>query len=172
MITIRRFKSIDQQAVKGLVVGIMNAEFSDAKAAYPTQDIDEIQKTYGGLGEAFFVAQDGEHKIIGTVAIKKEDERVALLRRLFVAPTHRNQQLGIKLIDHALEFCYEVGYNEIIFKTTSQMRRAIDVCQKRGFIPRAKVQLGSIELCKYSLSLRNGVKNNSSSSSKKSSSKI
>jgi GNAT superfamily N-acetyltransferase len=158
MITIRRSTKEDDAAVVELISGIMNSEFHDAKHAYPTEDVECIEKAYGGIGEAFFVAMDNHsHKVVGSVAIKKEDNRVALLRRLFVAPTHRNLKIGKRLIDRALEFCREAGYQEVIFKTTSKMSGAIDLCRKNGFIQRAHIVLGPIELIKLSLCLREGV---------------
>ncbi len=157
MFTIRRFTPADGESVRVLISGIMDQEFRDAKAAYPTHDIDQIEQSYGGLGEAFFVAVNGP-KVVGSVAVKKEDDRVALLRRLFVDPTYRKQQLGVKLIDRALKFCDEVGYKELVFKTTSRMVGAVTLCQKCGFVQRAKIQLGDIELLKFSLPIRSGLK--------------
>lgn len=157
MFHIRRFEPKDQDSVAALITEIMSEEFRDEAKAYPTDDLKHIQQTYGGLGEAFFVATNG-NQIIGTVAIKKEDERVALLRRLFVAAPFRKQQIGFKLMDRALEFCDEVGYHEIVFKTTSQMKGAIKICENRGFAPRAKLPMGSVELLKFSLSLRDRIK--------------
>lgn len=158
MITIRRSTKEDDGAVVDLISGIMNSEFHDAKHAYPIEDVECIEKAYGGIGEAFFVAVDNHsHKVVGSVAIKKEESRVALLRRLFVASTHRNLKIGKRLIDRALEFCREVGYEEVIFKTTSKMSGAIDLCRKNGFVQRAHIVLGPIELIKLSLSLRDGV---------------
>jgi GNAT superfamily N-acetyltransferase len=155
MITIRRSVPGDDAEVVDLISTIMDSEFHDAKHAYPIEDVECIEKAYGGIGEAFFVAMDNKsHKVVGTVAIKKEDDRVALLRRLFVAPTHRNLKIGKRLIDRALEFCREVGYEEVVFKTTSKMSGAIDLCCKNGFVQRAHIVLGPIELIKLSLSLR------------------
>ncbi|MEI7751786.1 MAG: GNAT family N-acetyltransferase [Candidatus Omnitrophota bacterium] len=154
MITIRRSLKDDDASVVDLISSIMDSEFHDAKHAYPTEDVECIEKAYGGIGEAFFVAVDNKsHKVVGTVAIKKEDGRVALLRRLFVSPTHRNLKIGKRLIDRALEFCREVGYEEVVFKTTSKMSGAIDLCRKNGFIQRAHIVLGPIELIKLSLAL-------------------
>ncbi|MFA7255772.1 MAG: GNAT family N-acetyltransferase [Candidatus Omnitrophota bacterium] len=158
MITIRRSVQEDDTAVVDLISGIMDSEFHDAKHAYPTEDVECIEKAYGGIGEAFFVAVDNKsQKVVGTVAIKKEDERVALLRRLFVAPTHRNLRIGKQLIERALDFCREVGYEEVVFKTTSKMSGAINLCRANGFVQRAHIVLGPIELIKLSLSLREGV---------------
>lgn len=158
MITIRRSVKEDDAAVVDLINSIMDQEFHDAKHAYPTEDVECIEKAYGGIGEAFFVAVDEKtHKVVGTVAVKKEDSRVALLRRLFVAPTHRKLKIGKRLIDRALDFCREVGYEEMVFKTTSKMAGAIDLCKKNGFIQRAHIVLGPIELVKLSLCLREDV---------------
>lgn len=155
MITIRRVTAEDQGQVVELIHEIMNQEFKDDSAAYPTQDIENLSQTYGKLGEAFFVAVI-DKRVVGTAAIKKEDDRVALLRRLFVAPAYRKQQIGLKLIDMALQFCDKMGYQEVVFKTTSKMQAAATTCQKRGFVQRAKLQLGNVELLKFVCALPNG----------------
>ena len=148
----------DDAAVVDLINSVMDSEFHDAKHAYPIEDVECIEKAYGGIGEAFFVAVDDKsHKVVGTVAIKKEDGRVALIRRLFVAPPHRKLMIGKRLIERALNFCREVGYQEAVFKTTSKMSGAIDLCRKNGFIQRAHIVLGPIELIKLSLCLREDV---------------
>ena len=155
MITIRRVTPEDQSQVVLLIHEIMDQEFQEDRAAYPTQDIENLAQIYGRLGEAFFVAVNGS-RIIGTAGIKKEDDRVALLRRLFVARDFRKQDIGLKLIDKALQFCDEVGYQEVVFKTTSKMQAAAKTCQKRGFIQRAKLTLGNVELLKFVCALPNG----------------
>jgi len=154
-ISIRKYKPGDEAAIKSMITAIMGKEFTQDQAAYPTEDLESIEKSYGKLGDVFFVAEAG-NKIIGSVAIKKEDDRIALLRRLFVASEFRNQRLGVKLIERALEYCREVGYQELVFRTTSRMEGAIRLCQNKGFIQRAKIQLGDLELLKFTLHLANG----------------
>lgn len=154
MITIRRVTPEDQSQVVQLIHEIMEKEFKEDRAAYPTQDIESISQAYGKIGEAFFVAVV-DHQVVGTAAIKKEDDRIALLRRLFVAASYRKQDIGLKLIDTALEFCDKMGYQEVVFKTTSKMQAAAKTCQKRGFVQRAKLQLGNVELLKFVCALAN-----------------
>ncbi|HTL48609.1 MAG TPA: GNAT family N-acetyltransferase [Verrucomicrobiae bacterium] len=160
-VSIRRFREDDKEAIKGLITAIMAREFKEDQGAYPITDIEQIEKAYGNIGDIFFIAEDG-NKVIGTVAIKKEDERIALLRRLFVSLDYRKKQIGQKLLERALKFCQEVGYQELVFKTTSRMQGAILLCQKKGFVQRAKIQLGDIELLKFTLSLRDGHKSGES----------
>lgn len=152
MVEIRRFEKPDEKAVKKLITEIMDGEFREEKAALSLEDLESLEDSYGNLGEAFFVAQD-RRKIIGTAAVKREDDRVALIRRIFVAPEYRKRQIGLRLLDRAIEFCREVGYRELIFKTTSRMSASIELVKKRGFQSRAKVPLGGVELLKFSLSL-------------------
>ncbi|MSR76661.1 MAG: GNAT family N-acetyltransferase [Candidatus Omnitrophica bacterium] len=157
-IVIRRFSPQDQSMVEELITQVMNAEFHDERAAYPLDDLRNVDASYGESGEAFFVAINSDHEVVGTVGIKKEDARVALLRRLFVAEPFRNQKVGKKLVDEAMLFCNAFGYDEVIFKATSRMKAAAIMCQKSGFIQRAKVHLGPVELLKFSLLLSAGAK--------------
>ncbi|MBU1862793.1 MAG: GNAT family N-acetyltransferase [Candidatus Omnitrophica bacterium] len=150
---VRKIKPGEYREAHDLIVSIMKNEFSEDLNAYPLQDVDDISASYGNLGEAFFIlAANG--KVVGTVGVKREDERTALLRRIFVNADYRRKQCGSKLMDRAIEFCREVGYQEIIFKTTSRMQGAIKLCQHKGFTERAKIDLGGFELLKFTLFLK------------------
>ena len=153
MVTIRKCHESDQKEVRDLIQQIMAEEFPREVATFPTEDLADIALSYGKLGEAFFVAAtDGQ--IIGTVAVKQEDKRTALLRRLFVASEYRRKKIGSQLIDRAIQFCREVGYHELIFKTTSAMGNAVQLCEKKGFVPKAKLDLGPVKLLKFALFLK------------------
>lgn len=151
-IAIRKFRAEDAQAVQSLITGVMNQEFPQSKAVYPVDDLLEISKVYGSDGEAFFVATDNE-LIVGTVGVKQEDKRCALLRRIFVDPLHRRQKIGFQLVDHAVDFCKKYGYKEIIFKSSSKMDGAIRLCEAKGFHQRTKLEIGGLELFKFVLHL-------------------
>ena len=152
MVQIRHFEARDTELIKQLINQIMDVEFREAKAAFAPDDLNALGDAYGKLGEAFFVAEDGK-KVVGTVGVKREDDRVALLRRIFVDPEYRKRQIGLRLLNRALDFCREVGYRELVFKTTSGMSGAIELVKKVGFQSRAKVQMGPIELMKFSLAI-------------------
>ena len=153
MVMIRKCQENDQRSIRDLIAEIMAREFPKEAATFPTQDLEDISRSYGQLGEAFFVASING-KIVGTVAIKQEDKRTALLRRLFVDSKYRREKIGSQLVERAIQFCREVGYEELIFKTTSRMADAIKLMRKRGFQSRAKVPLGSVELLKLALSIK------------------
>lgn len=153
MITIRKCHEIDQKAAKDLIARILKEEFPKESMAFPIDDLNEINRSYGKLGEAFFIASEN-NSVIGTVAIKQEDERTALLRRLFVDASYRRKKIGSQLIERAIDFCREVGYEELIFKTTSTMSHAIKLCEAKGFVPRTRLDLGPVQLVKFTLYLK------------------
>lgn len=154
MIQIRKIKKDEHEKVQDLIISIMRNEFAEDIDAYPLKDLDDLSAAYGNLGEAFFVGLTTDSRIVGTCAIKREDERTALLRRIFVDPDYRRRQLGSMLMDRAIEFCREVGYQEIIFKTTSKMKGAIKLCKHKQFLERAKIDIGNFEIFKFVLFLK------------------
>ena len=153
MLTIRKCQPNDRKPARDLILRVLNEEFPKEIETFPTDDLNDIASSYGALGEAFFVAVNSG-KVIGTVAVKREDERTAMLRRLFVDPQYRRKKIGSQLLEHAIQFCRDVGYAELIFKTTSTMQSAVRLCEKKGFLPRARLSLGPIQLLKFALFLK------------------
>lgn len=153
MFTIRKFVPDDVGQIQDLISTIMETEYPEQKDTYPLDDLKDISKVYGNIGEAFFVALFGD-EVVGTIAVKKEDERTAFLRRIFVKKEYRNRRYGARLIEEAIKFCTVVGYQEIIFKTTTNMSSAFRLCESKGFVEKARIDLGGIELLKYALFLK------------------
>lgn len=153
-IEVRKIERGDYPAVQGLITDIMHSEFPADTSVFPSDDLGSIGHAYGSLGEAFFVAASGK-RIVGTIGVKREDERRALLRRIFVASSHRRQRIGTQLLARAIQFCRDVGYQEIVIRTTTQMASAIDLCTKNGFIEKARLPIGpGHELVKFTLFLK------------------
>ena len=153
MIEIRKIQKNEEAAAKKLITSVMEGEFPEAAASYPVADLDPIRDHYGALGEAFFVAVDGDD-VVGTAAVKRDDERTALLRRIFVSPKCRKQKIGYRLIQRAIEFCSEVGYQEVVLKTTADMKAANKLCLENGFQEKARIPVGPTFLIKYALFLK------------------
>lgn len=154
MIDIRKIQKGEEKAAKELIESIMQREFPAAKQSYPTDDLNSIFDHYGSLGEAFFVAVISEGDIVGTVAVKRDDERSALLRRIFVHPDFRKKRIGYQLMQKAIQFCSECGYQEVVFRTTEDMKAAGKLCLDNGFEEKARIPVAGNALVKYSLFLK------------------
>ena len=129
---IREYTEADHDIVYALILSILEMEYQGLSTSSYLFDVDHVHQVYSGQGDRFWVAeQDG--KIIATIAVKEDDEKTALLRRFFVNPNHRHKGVGGKLYQHALNFCQEHGYREIIFIANDKMEAANRFLKQRNF---------------------------------------
>lgn len=133
MIKMRQIKQEDNDTVKKLICSIMQDEFVESARDYATDDLEDTCKHYNGKNEVFFVAEESNGKIVGTVGIKNDTSHTALLRRLFLKKEFRGKGCGTKLVQQALEFCKKHGYKKVIFRGTDAMEGAYKTCLKNGF---------------------------------------
>jgi GNAT superfamily N-acetyltransferase len=152
MLTVRKIEKKDEKSVRDLIESIMHNEFMNDAQHYTSADLENITKYYSGQKDYFFVAEiDG--KIIGTCAVKQDDDQTALLRRLFVHPRYRKKGYGAILIETAVDFCKKHGYKNIIFRGTSRMNRALESIKRKGFSERDRLDIGEVSIFNYSLAL-------------------
>lgn len=149
---IRKFIETDGPRVKELILSILETEYPFDRKAYSDTDLENIGATYGGPRDTFFVVET-ENKIIATAGIKEESSDTALLRRVFVDPNERRKGYGSRLLDEAIKFCKEVGYRQLVFRTTDKMLQAIELCKKKGFKEIEKLDLGGFFIHKFILDL-------------------
>lgn len=143
---IRSFKKEDNAAVKELISSIMGREYPSEQRAYQYGDLDAVCDAYGKLREKFLVAVEGS-ALIGTIGIKEDSEKVALLRRLFIHHSHRGRGIGSMLVDTALDFCKMNEYKYVNFRATSKMTAAIELlCKKKGFSEKDRCPFNGIEI--------------------------
>jgi N-acetylglutamate synthase-like GNAT family acetyltransferase len=143
---IRSFIPSDSSKVKSLISSIMKKEYPDQEKAYQYNDLDNITETYGKLREKFLIAEEGS-EAIGTVGIKQDSDTTALLRRLFVHPSHRGRGIGLMLADTALDFCKMNNYKTVVFRATSNMSAAIKLLRyKKNFKEQEKFLFNNIEI--------------------------
>lgn len=143
---IRSFRPQDAEGVKALISSIMNKEYRSEEKAYQYGDLDDISSAYGGLREKFLVAEE-DSRMIGTAGIKEDSNSIALLRRLFVHPSHRGRGIGSMLVDTALDFCKMNGYKQVVFRATSNMKQAINLLtSKKSFVKQESCFFDNVEI--------------------------
>lgn len=147
---IRKFSENDGPKVKELILSILEKEYPFDRKAYADTDLENIGAAYGGARDIFFVIEEGD-KIIATAGIKEDTKETALLRRVFVDPDERRKGYGSRLIDETIKFCKDAEYKELVFRTTSKMVQAIELCKKKGFSEKEKIDLGGFFIHKFIL---------------------
>jgi len=143
---IRSFQPTDSSSIKSLISSIMKKEYPGDEKAYQYGDLENISQAYGNLKEKFLVMEE-DSEIIGTVGIKQDSDTTALLRRLFVHPSHRGRDIGIMLVDTAIDFCKMNGYKLVVFRATSNMSPAIKLLtNKKNFQESERLLFNGIEV--------------------------
>jgi GNAT superfamily N-acetyltransferase len=103
-----------------------------------------------------WIAEDGTH-MVGSIAVTRETESLARLRWFLVRRSVRGQGLGRRLLDAALAYTRERGFERIELETFSELRTAAQMYLDAGFELRTaqpRLQWGrEIELRHYELEL-------------------
>jgi len=100
----------------------------------PAADLDRIEEFYIGSPHRHFWVAEAFGKVVGTVAIAEEEDGVAHLRRLRVAPEWQDKShVAVGLIKTATAHAREHGALKLIFHTPVDDTRAKDLLGRLGF---------------------------------------
>jgi putative acetyltransferase len=148
MIKIRRIEASEVSFAKELIYRVAHKLFRDTRtleeaiafyeARHQLYDMDDVQQTYFDNDGIFLVMTDHE-QIIGTGAIRKLDETICELKRVWLLFEYHGQGLGYRMIQELLTFARQKGYQRIRLETDrDDQRRAYDLYKRLGFyeIPR------------------------------------
>ena len=76
--------------------------------------------------------------LIGTVAVKNisanKSEKIIELKRMFVLKEYQGKGYGRLLLETAIAYAREEGYDKIFLDTRIELRAAIDLYRKYGFV--------------------------------------
>ena len=148
MIKIRPIKPEEISFAKSLIYRVAHQVFRDTRtleesiAFYEAQnilqDMDELQQTYFNNDGMFLVLTDDD-QIIGTGAIRKINEEICELKRLWLLFEYHGKGLGYRMIQELFTFARQKGYQRVRLETERDSQsRAFDLYKRLGFyeIPR------------------------------------
>ena len=126
MIEIRRIKADEWPVAKRLVYRVAHIIFDESRpleemiAHFDSRgtldDMHDIQKNYFENGGIFLVTtKNGE--IIGTGAIRKLEDYICELKRLWLLNEHHGQGLGYRMMQELLSFARSHGYKRMRLET-------------------------------------------------------
>jgi len=129
-IRIRGYEEADRRAIIELVKTVLFEIYGTQ--AESIEDLSRVKEEYLDNDGAFFVAED-QGEIAGVIAVTREKDGIARLRRMYVDRRYRRRGIGHRLLCQAVRFCQEQGYRKIILSTYPQMRAALALYAKHGF---------------------------------------
>jgi ribosomal protein S18 acetylase RimI-like enzyme len=148
MIKIRTIQPDDIPVAKRLIYEVAHEIFhsprplEESMAFYESQwqlhDMDTLQESYFS-NDGIFLVMTNDDQIIGTGAIRKIDDEICELKRLWLLFEYHGKGLGYRMMQELLSFAREKGYSRIRLETDREYQnRAFDFYKRLGFyeIPR------------------------------------
>lgn len=158
MIEIHRIKPDEWLAAKRVVYRVAQAVFNDPRpleesiayyeSRHELKDMDDIQKSYFENGGIFLVMTDDD-QFICTGAIRKLEEGVCELKRLWLLTEYHGRGLGYRMLEELLTFAREAAYKRIRLETDPNAQsQAVSFYKKIGFyeIPGYTDQSGEVAM--------------------------
>ena len=96
------------------------------------EELLQLKEMYSEPTGAIFLLQQAE-EFIGCVAIRKKENGIAELKRMYIKPTTRKAGGGTLLLEAALAAAKTFGYKLIRLDTLANMTPAINLYKKHGF---------------------------------------
>jgi len=149
---IRRYEARDHDDVWRLhLEGVRRSrsEYPDAVNHFE-DDLHNIEATYLSEGSSFWVieAPDG---LVAMAAISRIDAKTGRLRRMRVTEAWRRRGLAQALLDKAVEFCRDSGYDRVILDTTEQQMAAHKLYEGYGFERTGERMIGPFRVFDYEM---------------------
>jgi GNAT superfamily N-acetyltransferase len=98
------------------------------------RELEEIHIEYNSPTGVLLLAYDDD-KAIACAGVRKIDNQIAELKRMFVDPAYRGHQLGQKILQLSLDEARLLGYKAIRLDTVPEMQGAIKLYKAAGFYP-------------------------------------
>ncbi len=96
------------------------------------EELKELKMMYAAPKGCIILFESAD-SISGCVAIRKIDDRIAELKRMYVTPSLQNKGVGSGLLNEALFFARNAGYKKVRLDTLSHMTSAMNLYKKNGF---------------------------------------
>ncbi len=96
------------------------------------EELLHLKEMYGEPNGAIFLLQN-ETAYVGCVAVRKKEESIAELKRMYLKETARKTGGGSLLLGTALHAATILGYKKIRLDTLATMTPAINLYKKNGF---------------------------------------
>ena len=140
-LVVRRAGPGDEEALSGLAfeylvwaVERLKAEYDVSWPAIAIDDVRASWEEYGSEGAAFIAERGGEP--VGISAVRRLEDGVAEVKRMYVRPEARGLGAGAALLDNVLDHARSLGARIVRLDTVRFMADAQRLYRSRGFIER------------------------------------
>ncbi|MCC6679588.1 MAG: GNAT family N-acetyltransferase [Phycisphaeraceae bacterium] len=128
---VRPYEPQDQVAVEvlyhdGLLAGQIAPNDTGA-------DIDNIQEAYFSNERCRFWVAEVRGQVLGMIGVAEDEQDIAEVRRLRVAKTHQQTNIGHALLETAINHCRDHRYLKVRLDTRFERGAVLDLFDRSGF---------------------------------------
>ena len=98
------------------------------------EELERLPGSYEAAGGAFWVAVDGDGRMLGTAGVSPVAPGTFELRKMYLRGEARGLGLGKRLLDGCVAWTRAHGGQRLVLDTTEQMTRAIRFYEANGFV--------------------------------------
>ena len=132
MISIAQAKNEDMPTVKTLFSEYADSLPFDLSFQNFNSELAKLPGEYSPPHGCILIAREGS-EIVGCVALRRLDEEVCEMKRLYVQPAVRGRGIGKKLAERVIKQARESGYRRMKLDTLASMEAAIHLYSSLGF---------------------------------------
>jgi putative acetyltransferase len=96
------------------------------------EELRHLKEMYNNHDGGIILCKE-EQAFIGCVAVRKKEQHIAELKRMYVQPAHQQKGIGKNLLQQAILLAKNCNYNYIRLDTLDHMIPAITLYKKYGF---------------------------------------
>jgi ribosomal protein S18 acetylase RimI-like enzyme len=99
------------------------------------KELAELPGKYAPPGGRLWLAVDEDEKVAGCIALRKLEEGICEMKRLYVRPTYRGRGIGKLLVQSLIDEARKIGYAKMRLDTyPPKMRKAVEIYRANSFV--------------------------------------
>ncbi|MGS2760998.1 GNAT family N-acetyltransferase [Sinomicrobium sp. M5D2P9] len=112
-------------------------------------EVEDLRSQYSAPEGALLIVFGAGGAALGCVAIRKLEDNICELKRMYLKPETRGQGLGLELMNTALRTGRKLGYEKMRLDTLAGMKAGIALYRKAGFYEIAPYRYNPMEGAVY-----------------------